>query len=135
MKKREYAKRKLRHSDRSLMLLSLPTVLWYVCFCYLPLFGIIMAFKKYRLVPGKGFLYSLFAGSRWVGLDNFRYLFMNPQMGTVIRNTVLYNLVFLALDQFNPMMNFVNNGISNWLLAALCLCGIGQSVTGWMGDR
>ena len=103
MKKREYAKRKLRHSDRSLMLLSLPTGLWDVCFCYLPLFGIIMAFKKYRLVPGKGFLYSLFAGSRWVGLDNFRYLFMNPQMGTVIRNTVLYNLAFLALDLTLPV--------------------------------
>ena len=41
-------------------------------------------------------------------------------------------LVFLVLDQFNPMMNFVNNGISNWLLAALCLCGIGQSVMHWI---
>ena len=103
MKKREHLNRKLRHSDRSLILLSLPTVLWYICFCYLPLFGIIMAFKKYRLVPGKGFLYSLFAGSKWVGLDNFRYLFMNPQMGTVIRNTVLYNLIFLALDLVLPV--------------------------------
>ena len=33
-------------------------------------------------------------------------------------------LVFLVLDQFNPMMNFVDNGISRFLLAALCLCGI-----------
>ena len=40
-------------------------------------------------------------------------------------------LVFLVLDQFNPMMDFVDNGISRWLLAALCLCGVGQSVTGW----
>ena len=40
-------------------------------------------------------------------------------------------LVFLILDQFNPMMNFVDNGISRWLLAALCLCGIGQSVLSW----
>ena len=40
-------------------------------------------------------------------------------------------LVFLVLDQFNPMMDFVDNGISRWLLCALCLCGIGQSVTGW----
>ena len=53
--------------------------------------------------------------------------------GTVILSIMF--LVFLVLDQFNPMMNFVNNGISNWLLAAMCLCGIGQSVTGWMGDR
>ena len=40
-------------------------------------------------------------------------------------------LVFLILDQFNPMMNFVDNSISRWLLAALCLCGIGQSVLSW----
>ena len=103
MKKQRINKRKLRHSDRSLILLSLPTAVWYICFCYMPLFGIVMAFKKYRLVPGKGFLYSLFAGSKWVGLDNFRYLFMNPQMGTAVRNTVLYNLAFLALDLVLPV--------------------------------
>ena len=33
-------------------------------------------------------------------------------------------LVFLVLDQFNPMMNFVDNSISRWLLAAFCLSGI-----------
>ncbi len=37
-------------------------------------------------------------------------------------------LVFLILDQFNPMMNFIDNDISRWLLAALCLSGMGQSV-------
>ena len=40
-------------------------------------------------------------------------------------------LVFLVLDQFNPMMNFVNNGISRILLALLCICGIGQSMIHW----
>ncbi|MBQ9010495.1 MAG: sugar ABC transporter permease [Clostridia bacterium] len=96
-------KQRLRHSDRSLILLSLPTLLWYLCFCYLPLFGIVMAFKKYRLSPGKSFLYSLFVGSSWVGTDNFRYLFMNPQIGQIIRNTVLYNLVFLVLGLVIPV--------------------------------
>ncbi|MBR6029283.1 MAG: hypothetical protein IKP40_09345 [Clostridia bacterium] len=40
-------------------------------------------------------------------------------------------VVFLILDQFNPMMNFVDNGMSRWLLAALCLSGIAQSVLYW----
>ena len=40
-------------------------------------------------------------------------------------------LVFLILDQFNPMMNFVDSGISRWLLAGLCLSGIIQSVLQW----
>ena len=43
-------------------------------------------------------------------------------------------LTFLVLDQFNPMMNFVDNAVSRWLLAALCLCGIGQSILRW-ADR
>ena len=40
-------------------------------------------------------------------------------------------LVFLVLDQFNPMMNFIDNGISRWLLAGLCASGFCQSVLGW----
>ena len=40
-------------------------------------------------------------------------------------------LVFLILDQFNPMMNFIDNPISRWLLAALCASGISQSILNW----
>ena len=59
--------------------------------------------------------------------------------GFLSHTTVILALmfvVFLILDQFNPMMNFIDNNISRWLLAALCLSGIGQSITGWLGaDR
>ena len=98
------SKRRLRYSDRSLTLLALPTVVWYLAFCYLPMFGIVMAFKRYRMVPGKGFLYSLFRGSDWVGLENFRFLFLNPQMGTAVRNTLVYNLIFLVVGTALPVM-------------------------------
>ncbi len=37
-------------------------------------------------------------------------------------------LVFLVLDQFNPMMNFIDNDISRRLLFGLCASGIGQTV-------
>ena len=40
-------------------------------------------------------------------------------------------LVFLVLDQFNPMMNFVDNAVSRWLLAGLCVSGVMQSAVGW----
>ena len=43
-------------------------------------------------------------------------------------------IVFLILDQFNPMMNFIDNNISRWLLAALCASGIAQSIAGWMEE-
>ena len=40
--------------------------------------------------------------------------------------------VFLILDQFNPMMNFIDNGISRVLLGVLCASGIAHSVLQWM---
>ena len=40
-------------------------------------------------------------------------------------------LVFLVLDQFNPLMNFVDNGISRVLLALLCLSGITGAMLTW----
>ena len=40
-------------------------------------------------------------------------------------------LVFLVLDQFNPMMNFVQNSISQVLLAVLCCSAIARSILAW----
>ena len=44
-------------------------------------------------------------------------------------------IVFLILDQFNPMMNFIDNDISRWLLAALCCGGIAQSALYWYREE
>ncbi len=43
-------------------------------------------------------------------------------------------MVFLVLDQFNPMMNFVDNPFSRWLLAAFCLIGISGSILSRIRD-
>jgi len=59
---------------------------------------------------------------------------MNKTLTVLTHLTVilaLMFLVFLVLDQFNPMMNFIDNDISRWLLAALCLCGAGESILIW----
>ena len=134
MKKQERKNRKLRPSDRSLIFLSLPTLVWYLCFCYLPLFGIVMAFKKYRMIPGKGFIYSLFAGSEWVGFDNFKFLFMNPQMTLAIRNTVLYNLVFLVLDIVIPVTLAIALSYlrKRWLRSAVQTAAMLPHFMSWM---
>ena len=91
--------------DLQLFLLSLPTVIWYILFCYLPMFGLIIAFKKYKVAPGKGFLWSLFNNSEWCGLDNFRFLFANNKDTTInmFRNTVGYNIVFIVLGVVLPV--------------------------------
>ena len=91
--------------DAQLFLLSLPTTIWYILFCYLPMFGLIIAFKKYRVAPGKGFLWSLLNNSPWCGLDNFQYLFANNKETTInmFRNTVGYNVIFIVLGVVVPV--------------------------------
>ena len=76
-----------------LALLGLPVVVWFTLFSYLPMFGIIIAFKRYRPV-GSNFFDSLLK-SDWIGFENFSFLFRTPDAFIILRNTVLYNLVFI----------------------------------------
>ena len=89
--------------DLELTLLSLPAALWFIAFCYVPLFGIVFAFKNYKVKAGKGFLYSLFVHSKWVGFRNFAFLFRSPDLAVILRNTIGYNLAFLLIGVTVPV--------------------------------
>ncbi|MCL2127507.1 MAG: ABC transporter permease subunit [Treponema sp.] len=80
--------------DTQFSFLALPAALWYLLFCYLPMFGIVIAFKNYRI--SGGFLNSLIT-SKWAGLQNFRFLFKNRDIWLIIRNTLAYNAVMIAV--------------------------------------
>ena len=59
---------------------------------------------------------------------------MNKAESLLTHLTVILSLmfvVFLILDQFNPMMNFIDNDGSRWLLFALCLSSILRSILCW----
>lgn len=88
--------------DTELTLLGLPAVIWYAVFCYLPLFGLVIAFKDFKITPGKGFLYSLF-NSAWVGIDNFKFFLTSNTFSMLLRNTLLYNLIFIILGILIPV--------------------------------
>ncbi len=60
-------------ANKELLILSMPGAVWFLFFAYLPLFGILVAFKKFRL-SGDGFFYNLFT-SETVWFDNFKFLF------------------------------------------------------------
>lgn len=87
--------------DFELTLLGLPAFVWFIAFCYLPMFGAIIAFKNFRVFPG-GFLESI-AKSPWVGLDNFKYFLAMRDLLPLTRNTVLYNIVFITIDRVLPI--------------------------------
>lgn len=92
---------KWRKNDTELTLLAMPTFVWYILFCFLPMFGVIIAFKNYKIVPGKSFIYNLFT-SEWVGVENFRYLVTSNDLWVLLRNTIGYNLVFIVLGVIIP---------------------------------
>lgn len=95
-------KRKFSREDLELTLISLPTVIWYILFAYIPMLGVVLAFKNYRLVQGKSFFGSLLA-SEWVGFENFKFLFVRNDFLTIIGRTVGYNLIFILLQMVVPV--------------------------------
>ncbi len=73
-----------------LYLMLVPGAVYLIINNYLPMAGLVIAFKKID--------YSLgIFQSPWVGLDNFKYLFSNNDALNAIRNTILYNLAFIFL--------------------------------------
>ena len=92
-----------RKSSRGLFLMSLPAIVWYVLFCYLPLFGIFFAFKKFTPVPGESLFKNLFVNSPWAGLENFSFLLRSSEMPKIIFNTLFYNVTFLVLGIIIPV--------------------------------
>ncbi len=86
-----------------LFLLHLPTTIWYLVFCYAPMFGVIIAFMNYTAKPGNSFLWSLFNNSGWSGLENFRFLFESSYFESMIRNTLVYNAIFIVLGIVIPV--------------------------------
>lgn len=75
--------------NRSLYLLALPGILCFVLFNYLPMFGIIVAFKDFNYRDG-------FFRSPWSGLKNFGFFFNTYDAWDVTRNTVLLNGLFIS---------------------------------------
>ncbi len=75
---------------RVYLLMLTPAIIYILIFAYYPMTGIVLAFKKYNY---KGGIW----GSPWNGFENFRFFFLSGQAGIVIRNTVLYNLMFIVV--------------------------------------
>lgn len=90
--KKKYKEPFFKTVRRHWMLLAMlaPAVIYVVVFSYIPMTGIVLAFKNYQYAGG---IY----GSPWVGLGNFKTLMVAGKLGQVTRNTLLYNIAFLFL--------------------------------------
>lgn len=92
-------------AKKTLMLLTMvaPGALWLLLLRYLPMGGIILAFKNYKIYPKDPTFLNNLIHSKWVGLDNFKFLFTTGDSWVMIRNTLAYNIVFIILDVIIPV--------------------------------
>lgn len=71
--------------NKWMYLLAVPAIIWYIVFCYKPMYGLIIAFKDYKGIWG-------IAGSPWVGLKHFENFFGSIYFWRLLKNTILLNV-------------------------------------------
>jgi ABC-type polysaccharide transport system, permease component len=96
-------------NNRILLLMLAPAVVYVIAFSYLPMGGLVLAFKDFNFHSG------IFK-SPWCGWDNFKYLFISNKLWPLTRNTLLYNLAFIGVGLvlevgFAVLFNEIGNRI------------------------
>lgn len=136
--------------NKMLYLMTVPTIMWVLVFCYVPMYGVLIAFKDFNYKKG-------IWGSKWVGLKNFEFLFNYKGIARIFSNTILLNLLFIATGTIcsialalifveikNKIYNKVVQTIAifphfvSWTVVAMFLSGIiGGSgiVAQWIANR
>jgi len=86
-------------SKKTLILITmvLPGVIWLILLRYLPMFGIILSFKDYKVYPKDPSLINNIIHSKWVGLNNFKFLVNTTDAWLMVRNTLGYNALWIVL--------------------------------------
>lgn len=78
-------------------LIMLPGLIYLFINNYMPMPGLIVAFKQYNIKKG---IYR----SDWIGFKNFEYLFRTSDAFVITRNTILYNVAFIIVNTFMAIM-------------------------------
>ena len=84
------------HKHKGLWLLVAPGLAFFLVFNYLPMLGLVLAFKEFRLSAG-------ILGSEWSGLENFSRLFGGADFPNALRNTVIISFLRLLFGFFAPI--------------------------------
>lgn len=94
MKKAEVKKGKKKNALKEywpLYLMMLPALLYLLINNYIPMAGMVIAFKKLNFAKG-------IWASPWAGLKNFKFLFASRDAWVITRNTLLYNVAFILVN-------------------------------------
>lgn len=83
--------------NRTIYLLAIPVILYYIIFCYIPMYGVTIAFKDFRVSQG------FFAGD-WVGFKHFQTFFGSYYTARIITNTLMINFLGLLFGFPAPII-------------------------------
>lgn len=103
-----------------LYFMMLPSLVYIFINNYIPMAGIVVAFKKYNVRDGM-------FGSAWCGLDNFQFLFQTEDALIMIRNTLLYNVAFIIVNQLVGLIlaimisDVINKGLKKLYQSSILL--------------
>lgn len=95
--KNNLKKKKYKGAHWQLVSMSLPAMLLLFIFAYIPMFGIVVAFKNLKFSLG-------IWGSPWNGFENFEFLFRSDSLAILLRNTVCYNIIGIILGNAVPIV-------------------------------
>ena len=88
---------KVLSQNKTLILMCLPAILFFFVFSYMPMPGAYIAFTNFQYNKG-------IWDSPFIGLQNFKFLFMSGQLTLLLRNTVLYNIAFILLGNILQLL-------------------------------
>ncbi|MBB6733458.1 sugar ABC transporter permease [Cohnella sp. CBP 2801] len=80
--------------------MALPGILFFFIFSYLPMFGVVIAFKDYNFADG-------IFGSPWTGFNNFEFFFTSPDLFRVTYNTLFLNALFIGCGTFVAVLTAI----------------------------
>lgn len=84
-----HPKVRLAKQNIALYVMILPSLIYLILFCYIPMYGAQIAFRNYTFA--KGITGSPFVGAKW-----FKYFFSSPQFSVVLKNTLIITIYSLA---------------------------------------
>lgn len=80
----------MKSRQRNMLILAALPIIQIFIFAYLPMFGLVIAFKDYRFDTG-------IWGSKWVGLDNFKFFLTSKEFTSIAWNTIFLNFLFIIV--------------------------------------
>lgn len=138
MKKKKSSQRRLLISNHKYAyFMIIPVVLYYIIFCYMPMFGMIVAFKDYSPIKG-------IWESNWVGFKYFKQFFTNMYFPRIVKNTVMISLMDILINfplpiilalLFNEVKNKYFKTVSTTIMyfphfiSIVVVCGMIRSFT------